>query len=124
MQDFGDQIRKYGEIEPESTPSIIPENIYVLPSTVKRLIKSFIVANNSRFFVIDAFRNPYEVEYFKRRYSEFYLVAVQRPIRERRESLKELNGDALGKLEKREQGKNAIRSTEYPITRPDIIYTG
>lgn len=109
MQNFGDQIRKYGEVEPTSTSSITPENIYVLPSIIRRLIKSFVVANNSRFFVVDAFRNPYEVEYFKRRYSEFYLVAIQRQLRERRESLKDLNENALKKLEEREQGKK-VRS--------------
>ncbi len=105
MQNFGDQIRKYGEIEPTSPDSISPDNIYVLPTIIKRLIKSFMVANNSKFFVVDAFRNPYEVEYFKRRYSEFYLVAIQRPLRERQESLKTLNEDALKRLEEREQGK-------------------
>lgn len=106
MQDLGDQIRKYGEIEPTCQSSISPDNIYVLPDTIRRLIKSFIIAKNSKFFVVDAFRNPYEVEYFKRRYSEFYLVAIQRQLRERRESLKEeLNDKALMKIEEREQGR-------------------
>jgi len=105
MQNFGDQIRTYGKVLPEETSALDPGNIFILPSAVRRLIKSYIVATDSKFFVIDAFRNPYEVEYFKRRYSEFYLVAVQRPIRERREALGDLDTEATNRLEQREQGK-------------------
>jgi len=105
MQDFGDQIRKYGKVFPNDDSELNPEHIFILPSILRRLIKSYIVANGSKFFVIDAFRNPYEVEYFKRRYSEFYLIAIQRSIRDRQEALKDYDSEALYRLEEREQGK-------------------
>lgn len=38
-------------------------------------------------FVIDSFRNPFEIEYFKHRFSEFYLVAVLRDKEERKKAL-------------------------------------
>jgi dCMP deaminase len=79
MQNWGDEIRKFGRILSKSTAmKVSPENILVLPEAVRRLIKAYRIVKNSKLFFIDAFRNPFEVEFFKRRYNEFYLIGVQR----------------------------------------------
>lgn len=105
MQDFGDNIRKYGQPWPSSSSTPNPANIFVLPEAIRRLIKAYGTAEEATNFVIDAFRNPYEVEYFKRRYSEFYLVSINRPFLDRRQALSRLQSDFVDRLEKREKGK-------------------
>ena len=110
MQNFGDQIRKYGSILPKNpgvTPS--PENLFLLPEAVRRIVKSYYwnkkrSAEGPFHFVIDAFRNPIEIEYFKWRYSEFYLVGVLRNEEERRASL-DLGETQFAALRKREKGE-------------------
>lgn len=108
MQDFGDDIRKFGCVQPISRRKPEPKNITVLPEALRRLTKAYIIRKNASRFIIDAFRNPYEVEYFKRRYSEFYLVVIQRPTDERRAVLKgpksQMSSEAIEKLEEREKG--------------------
>jgi dCMP deaminase len=105
MQDFGDNIRKYGQPWPSSSSTPNPANIFVLPEAIRRLIKAYGTAEEATNFVIDAFRNPYEVEYFKRRYSEFYLASINRPFLDRRQALSRLQSDFVDRLEKREKGK-------------------
>ena len=105
MQNFGDQVRTYGIVSPDETSDKKPENIFILPDAIRRLIRAYITARNDKYFVIDAFRNPYEVEYFKRRYSEFYLVSIHRPSRERQGAMQDLNPESIEKLKRREEGK-------------------
>ena len=107
MQNWGDEIRKFGRILSKSTAiKASPENILVLPEAVRRLIKAYRIARNNKLFVIDAFRNPFEVEFFKRRYNEFYLIGVQREQSTRRTSLlKNCSEQFIQKLERREKGK-------------------
>jgi len=108
MQDYGDDIRKFGCVQPITRRKPEPKNITVLPEALRRLTKAYIIRKNASRFIIDAFRNPYEVEYFKRRYSEFYLVVIQRPADERRAVLKgpksQMSSEAIEKLEEREKG--------------------
>ncbi len=108
MQDFGDDIRKFGCVQPISRRKPEPKNITVLPEALRRLIKAYVIRKNASRFIVDAFRNPYEVEYFKRRYSEFYLVVIQRPRDECRAVLKglksKMSSKAIEKLEERERG--------------------
>lgn len=104
MQDFGDEIRKFGHVQPIRGRKPEPKNMFVLPEALRRLTKAYTTVEGAMNFVIDAFRNPYEVEYFKRRYNEFYLVAIQRSARERRQVLQGLPPEAIEKLENREKG--------------------
>lgn len=87
MQRFGDEIRNYGCVSPLPTDSSSSDNLSVIANSLRRLIKSYRVAKERRYFVIDAFRNPYEVEYFKRRYNEFYLFAVSKSWESRNQAL-------------------------------------
>jgi dCMP deaminase len=121
MQDLGDEIRRYGQIRGEDNCAHCPDNMLVLPEAIRRIIKAFRVANGNSRFVVDAFRNPYEVEYFKRRYSEFYLVAVQRSTDDVRKALRNLSGDAIEKIKQRELGENKKSSENYEwITSQNI----
>ncbi|MFW6253921.1 MAG: deoxycytidylate deaminase [Chitinivibrionales bacterium] len=104
MQNFGDQIRQYGHVLPVADEEHSPANMLILPEAIRRLIKAYRIAHNERHFVIDAFRNPYEVEFFKRRYNEFYLIAVQRPQDEIKRALKNMSDNAVDKIQNRERG--------------------
>jgi deoxycytidylate deaminase len=106
MQNLGDQIRKFGNVSPENGAVPQPANVFVLPEAIRRLIRAYRLTKQESHFVIDAFRNPYEVEYFKRRYSEFYLVGILRNPRDRVNSLtRSLGEDSAKKVEQRERGK-------------------
>lgn len=108
MQDLGDQIRRYGTVAPQPGNGPAPENLFVLPEAVRRLVQAYRDAKGCSHFVIDAFRNPYEVEFFKRRYSEFYLIGVLRDAAERREAVQAsgaISNEALEALERRERGE-------------------
>jgi deoxycytidylate deaminase len=112
MQDYGDQIRKYGTLAVEGIQLCeAPSNILIIPESIQRLIKCIQIAENKNRFVIDAFRNPFEVEYFRRRYNEFYLVAVQRDKAGKQHALQGLSTEALDHLEKRERGKSANKQS-------------
>jgi len=110
MQNYGDEIRKYGKVCPTERTSISPKNLFVLPEAIRRIIKSFREKDYS-YFAIDSFRNPFEIEFFKWRYSEFYLVAILREKEDRHKGLN-LLGDSLKELDKRESGERFQRSSE------------
>lgn len=78
----------------------------MLPESLRKIIRAHRAAKQSRRFVIDAFRNPFEVEFFKRRYSEFYLVGVLRESTERHKALQEkgLSVKSIEAIDKREEG--------------------
>lgn len=116
FQNFGDEIRRFGTVFPAKGKKAHPENMFVLPEALRRLIKAYHQAKGKTHFVIDAFRNPYEVEYFKRRYSEFYCVGVLRDALERDNALRNLEPDALKKLKKREDGKIIEKKTKDNIS--------
>lgn len=110
MQNYGDDIRKYGHVKQGNKEKSNSKNILVLPEAIRRIIKAYRVVNKKQFFAIDAFRNPFEVEYFKRRYSEFYLVNINRSEDKRREILikKDIKSSQYDVLSNRERGKKVI----------------
>jgi dCMP deaminase len=99
MQDFGDQIRKYGHIKPKRNEPSKAQNLFTLPEVIRRVIRAYRKKDKKKHFVIDAFRNPYEIEYFKRRYEEFYVVAVLRDDKERRHALEKNLGFSENEIE-------------------------
>ena len=121
MQDFGDEIRKYGGVRQNATDVCEPDNILFLPEALGRLIKAYQTSRSASYFVIDAFRNPYEVEFFKRRYSEFYLVHIHREDRVR--ALKAFDQGEQVTLQERENGRKVeheSRNIEQWITSQNI----
>jgi len=104
FQTAGDKIRMYGKYvsgQPE------PKNMFVMPDAIRKIISAYRRSRNKNRFVIDAFRNPFEVEYFRRRYEEFYLVGIFRNGLQRTATLeKHLNNEDIDHLNKKEDGKH------------------
>lgn len=59
------------------------------------------------FFVIDAFRNPLEIHFFRERYSAFYLMAINCSENERRTRLASMNlkRSQIDELDRKEKGE-------------------
>ena len=105
FQSYGDSLRKIGLVFSENEQTASPDNLFLIPEAIRRLIKAYRVAQKKHHFVIDAFRNSYEVEYFKRRYGEFYLVGILRGQQERISALDNLSPEERSSLDVRERGK-------------------
>ena len=108
-QAAGNSIRKLGKVvtnyqEQEFNTS----EIFHLPKTINRIIKAIRKIKNEAFIVIDALRNPYEVSFFRDRYSAFKLVAINAPDKDRKNYLQQVrkfNVDQLKNLDRNESGK-------------------
>lgn len=76
-QIFGNNIRKSGSVYNEE---FYPEKIFTLSYRINLIIKLLrkmnIKSRKGVTVVIDALRNPYEVSFFKDRYSAFYLFSI------------------------------------------------
>lgn len=109
LQSWGNNIRKYNSIiqlseSDNKAPSCLARKI-------NQIIKAFRVYdkihNRRTLIVIDALRNPFEVLYFRERYSAFYLMAVHTEEKVRRDALykKGFRIDEIENLDKVESGK-------------------
>lgn len=60
-----------------------PNNIYSIAKVINRIIKATKYTSESRecHIVIDSLRNSLEINFFKERYSAFYLLAVKNDVR-------------------------------------------
>ncbi|MDY0136973.1 MAG: hypothetical protein RBS36_07370 [Thiomicrospira sp.] len=76
---LGDNLRVYGKPSNISA-SEKSENIYSISEKVNTFIKIYREVKREKdepvYIVIDAFRNPIEMMYFKERYSATYLIAI------------------------------------------------
>lgn len=94
LQDFGDNIRRIGN--PFDTTKDVDKSCAIsLAKQANNLIKyhrNRLHGPRSNHFVIESFRNPYEVEYFRYRYYEFYLFSIyaDERIRQSRQNFSEL----------------------------------
>ncbi|TWH83633.1 hypothetical protein [Sedimentibacter saalensis] len=119
LQTIGDNIRASGNA---FSNDIIPENVFKLPQRVNMLIKILrrrnIKEKKKILVVIDAFRNPFEVTFFKDRYSSFYLFSINSVDKERRERLQKINFTKaeIDKLDKKEYpNRNNLIEDYYKI---------
>lgn len=122
FQIWGNNIRKYGVIEEkseqysENSPSELAHKI----NLIVKMIRDMHTYNKvPTFIVIDALRNPYEVLYFRERYSAFYLMSVNTTEKVRKKKLYELGyrDDEIKKLDNKEY-KN--KNIEDIYTSQDI----
>ncbi|MGD1046738.1 MAG: deaminase [Bacteroidota bacterium] len=125
LQDLGDQIRKYGKVVDSSLSfSSSPKNIFALPKAIDKLIRAYVMIDNSTNFVIDTFKNQYEIVYFKNMYSDFYLIGIMRDKKNRDNDLsKILFSEDLNKIELRERAEVRPKKKENLsewITSQDI----
>lgn len=116
LQTWGNNIRVYDSI-------VAPDNRVQsehAPSCLARKINQFIklIRNDNKkdekptLIAIDALRNPYEVLYFRERYSAFYLMSINTTEQIRKQKLFEqgYRNDEITLLDKREGEKKNFKS--------------
>lgn len=112
-QIFGDNIRKYGNSINKTDIEV--KNIYAISKRINQFIKIIHSKNKDEdkptYIVVDAFRNPFEVMFFKERYSAFYLMSVnteQKHIEDRLSRKLNMTIEDIEKMHKKEASKNTI----------------
>lgn len=96
-----------------------PDNIFRLPQRTNLLIKILRKRNLKEkkrvLVVIDAFRNPFEVSFFKDRYSAFYLISVNTDNKDRVNRLINLGFDIkqIRNLDEQEYPKKLTGTTQF-----------
>lgn len=127
LQSFGDNLRRSGNpfnFNEGNANTNIVENVISIPREVNRLIKFHHNRNDSKkscCFIIDAFRNSIEVEYFKKRYAQFYLVSLYASRAVRFNRLRKLFNDLdndiftklFNKLDDRDLGEDEDINTPF-----------
>jgi deoxycytidylate deaminase len=110
LQNLGDNARRCGnpidyetEFKKENA-----KTLFVLANEANDLIKFFRNRNRENFqkiiykqYIIEAFRNPYEIEYFRNRYYEFYLFSINAPL-----SVRKTRGACSIERDERDSGRN------------------
>ena len=117
LQDLGDNARRCGNPIDYNTKfsKEAASSLFILACEANNIIKFYRNRKRKEFnskiqykqFVIEAFRNPYEAEYFRNRYYEFYLFSIYAPLEVRN---KRLNWNR--ESDKRDQGQN-LRNEEF-----------
>lgn len=124
LQKWGNNIRSYDSIKEKS---IIDENSpSCLAIKINQIIKAYCFLNKkcgkegtreSTHIVVDALRNPYEVLYYRERYSTFYLMSVNTSEAIRKQALF-MNGykkTDIDKLDKEEREKKDFKRSFQEI---------
>ncbi len=75
MQDFGDNIRLCDDPF-RRKKDLKQDSTYKLAKGVAQIIYLLYKTKQVAFFVVDCLRNPYEVEYLKREFANFYLLSL------------------------------------------------
>ena len=90
-QSWGNSIRRYGSISDTSKQTGDPSTLSRKINQVVKMLRDYNDFSSEKkkptYVVIDALRNPYEVLYFRERYSSFYLMSVTTDEKVRRENL-------------------------------------
>ncbi|WP_417324953.1 deaminase [Halarcobacter sp.] len=100
FQDIGNSVRNKGKVFEESDKEISELlglenekdlNIFIIPEIIRRVIKLVRKENEDEkkkdFFVIDALRNIYEIEFFRNRYQSFYLFSIMASKEKRKDRI-------------------------------------
>ncbi len=106
FQMIGDNLRRSGSALDISTK---PDMFYVLPTRVCEIAVAIRHLNESKskktHIVIDALRNPFEIQYYRDRFAPFFLVAVTTDDDDRTDRLRargNLNTSDIKKLDAKE----------------------
>jgi deoxycytidylate deaminase len=126
LQDLGDNARRCSNPVDFST-QFSKENaksLVILAEEANNLIKFYRYRNKEKLdktpiknFVLEAFRNPYEIEFFRNRYYEFFLLSVNAPFTVR-SSRKNWNIER----DIRDQGHNIGKSEFYKQNVSKCVY--
>ena len=100
-QNMGNIIRQNGDVRNSKADS---KNMFHLARRANDFIKAIRNQNKKptrrhTLICIDAFRNPYEAQYFQDRYSAFYLISINTEDSERRRRLGNLTNEQIMSLD-------------------------
>lgn len=76
FQEAGDCLRRTGKINPNASRQATTSYVFTVSELIRRTIKILHKFDLIKFFAIDALRNSFEIQFFKNRYSNFYLFSV------------------------------------------------
>lgn len=115
MQDWGNNIRIYNHAfkDEPSVKQVVYSNeraanlAHLINHVIKLLRDLGFKDKRKTYVVIDALRNPYEVLYFRERYSAFYLMSISTPPEVRKNNLSKFNNDEIEELDNKESPKKA-----------------
>lgn len=124
LQKWGDNIRLYDSILPSDAGEVSEKAPACLARKINRFIKMLRAYDRNKHdeklcthIVIDALRNPYEVLYFRERYSAFYLMSINTDKQTRINKLVEqgYNITEINNLDNREEGKSDVANAYQAI---------
>jgi deoxycytidylate deaminase len=111
LQDLGDNLRRCHMPFDYETPydGAYPNSVFVLAEEANDVIKFFRSRERTdktgqpriNHFVVEAFRNPYEVEFFRNRYYEFFLFSIYAG-----QALRESRAKFSSKRDERDRGES------------------
>lgn len=120
-QEIGNSIRKVGKLtETYADDDFKTENIFVIPNLINTIVK--IIRNNNynsgtvSRIAIDTLRNPYEVKFFRDRFSAFHLVSINTNDDDRQSYLRkyrQFSDKEINELDSKESGRNVSEVDGY-----------
>ena len=124
LQVFGDEIRRYGRVSPNKKDMIDPINVFLIPKKIAEIINIYKLFTKKKYFVIDSLKNPFEIDFLKHQFSDFYLIGMLRKLEDRIEFLtRTIHRDEFKKIQARENGEKYKKNKEdiqNKLTSQDI----
>lgn len=114
FQQWGNNIRQFNSIEKGEPSDKAPSNLaHKINMIIKMIREKNKVDNKPTFIIIDALRNPYEVLYFRERYSSFYLMSINTQEEIRKGNLYRLgyHDSEIKELDKKETDRKDIEES-------------
>lgn len=117
FQIWGDNIRQFGSVKNTGTLNVNGPS--ALSQLINLVIKVYLEINNAEnrdtLIIIDALRNPFEVLYFRERYSSFYLLSINTEEEIRKKHLYEsgFTDNEIENLDGKEHSKKDIDRSYY-----------
>ena len=118
FQLFGDNIRLYGDIK-INEENKNPINIYTISKNINKVIQIIKKHNKNNnlptYIVIDAIRNSIENLYFKEKYSNYYLIAINADDQDIEDRLLEnghMTREDIKKQSKKEYQTQSLKNEE------------
>ncbi|MDE6017825.1 MAG: hypothetical protein K2G85_03305 [Muribaculaceae bacterium] len=118
LQNWGDNIRRYKQIKPGIEQKDAPEALAVAINKFIKVIRrrnEMELEQNKVYrptrIVIDSLRNPFEILYFRERWSSFYCLSVNAPKNVRHDKLmkdRNLKFKDVLKIDNRESAKKEV----------------
>ncbi len=122
LQNWGNNIRKYGSVNPDKPDNEIQKQspaclAWVINRLAKMIRRMHEFDQKPTRIVIDALRNPFEILYFRERFSAFYTISVTTKHKTRYEKLSEkgISHKEAIKIDEAEKAKKDFSSSYQQI---------